>query len=57
MRVADVIEQYLGSLENPQLIVYRIRPNRVRFMREWALEYMNVPLESAENAAESPSDS
>jgi general stress protein 26 len=40
-----LLRQYLGSLDNPQLIVYRIRPTHVRFMKEWALEYMNVPLE------------
>jgi general stress protein 26 len=40
-----LLRQYLGSLENPELIVYRIRPNRVRFMREWALDYHEVPLE------------
>jgi general stress protein 26 len=40
-----LLRQYLGSLENPELIVYRIRPTRVRFMREWALEYNEVPLE------------
>ena len=34
-----LMRQYLGSLDNPQLIVYRIVPNRVRYMREWALEY------------------
>jgi len=39
-----LMRQYLGSLDNPQLIVYRIRPNKVRFMREWALEYHDVPL-------------
>jgi len=39
-----LLRQYLGSLENPQLIVYRMRPVRVRFMREWALEYHEVPL-------------
>ena len=37
-----LMRQYLGSLENPQLIVYRIVPSRVRFMREWALEYHDV---------------
>src|SRR5437870_1174899 len=47
-----LLRQYLGSLDNPELIVYRIRPKRVRFMREWALEYMNVPLESAESSAD-----
>ena len=39
-----LLRQYLGSLENPALIVYRIRPNQVRFMREWALNYHDVPL-------------
>jgi general stress protein 26 len=39
-----LLRQYLGSLENPELIVYRIRPSRVRFMREWALDYHEVPL-------------
>ena len=38
-----LLRQYLGSLENPALIVYRIRPNQVRFMREWALNYHDVP--------------
>ena len=39
-----LLRQYLGSLDNPQLIVYRIEPTRVRFMQEWALEYHEVPL-------------
>lgn len=38
-----LLRQYLGSLDNPQLIVYRIEPNRVRYMQEWALEYYEVP--------------
>lgn len=38
-----LMRQYLGSIDNPALIVYRIVPSRVRFMREWALEYHNVP--------------
>src|SRR5712692_6875870 len=41
-----LLRQYLGSLDNPQLIVYRIRPVRARFMREWALDYHEVPLGS-----------
>ena len=48
-----LLRQYLGSLDNPELIVYRIRPNRVRFMREWALEYHEVPFESAGSSTES----
>jgi len=38
-----LLQHYLGSLDNPELIVYRIQPNRVRFMQEWALEYYEVP--------------
>ena len=39
-----LMRQYLGSLDNPQLIVYRITPTKVRYMQEWALEYYDVPL-------------
>lgn len=39
-----LLRQYLGSIDNPMLIVYRIDPTRVRFMREWALEYHDVPI-------------
>jgi hypothetical protein len=46
--------QYLGRIDNPELIVYRIRPTRVRCMREWALDYLAVPSESAEQAAGPP---
>lgn len=38
-----LLRQYLGSIDNPEFILYRIRPNRVRYMKEWALEYINVP--------------
>lgn len=41
-----LMRQFLGNLDNPQLIVYRIRPSQVRYMQEWALEYYDVPLES-----------
>lgn len=37
-----LLQQFLGSLDNPELIVYRIVPQRVRYMREWALEYYEV---------------
>lgn len=40
-----LLRQYLGSLDNPMLLVYRIMPNCVRFMREWALDYHDVPLD------------
>lgn len=40
-----LLRQYLGTIDNPELIVYRIRPTRVRFMQEWALEYYEVPIQ------------
>ena len=39
-----LLRQYLGSPDNPELILYRVRPKHVRFMREWALDYFEVPL-------------
>ena len=39
-----LLRQYLGTIDNPMLIVYRIVPKQVRFMREWALEYHEVTL-------------
>ncbi|MCG8584028.1 MAG: pyridoxamine 5'-phosphate oxidase family protein [Pirellulales bacterium] len=40
-----LMQQFLGSIDNPELIVYRIEPRQVRFMQEWALEYHDVPLD------------
>src|SRR5438105_12747241 len=37
-----LMRQFLGTLDNPQLIVYRIRPTQVRYMQEWAIEYHEV---------------
>ena len=39
-----LLRKYLGSLSNPDLLIYRITPTRVRFMKEWALHYHEVPL-------------
>lgn len=39
-----LLRQYLGSPDNPDLIVYEILPVRVRYMREWALEYYEIGL-------------
>src|SRR5262245_27985592 len=39
-----LLRQYLGTPDNPELVVYRVLPARVRFMREWALDYHEVPL-------------
>lgn len=40
-----LLRQYLGSIDNPALVVYRIDPLQVRYMKEWALDYHDVPLE------------
>jgi uncharacterized pyridoxamine 5'-phosphate oxidase family protein len=40
--VNPLLPGYLGTIDNPELIVYRVVPERVRFMREWALEYHEV---------------
>lgn len=39
-----LLRAYLGSIDNPELIIYRFIPSHVRYMREWALEYFEVPL-------------
>src|SRR4051812_37544309 len=39
-----LMRQYLGSIDNPQLVVYRIAPSSVRYMQEWALTYYDVRL-------------
>lgn len=41
---SPLMRQYLGSIDNPALIVYRISPSNVRYMQEWALEYYDVAL-------------
>ncbi|MDB6140099.1 MAG: hypothetical protein JWO94_3171, partial [Verrucomicrobiaceae bacterium] len=46
-----LLRAYLQSIDNPELIVYRIVPNRVRYMKEWALEYHEVPVKQADMAA------
>jgi len=40
-----LLRKYLGTIDNPELIVYRIRPTRVRYMKEWALQYHEAPIE------------
>jgi hypothetical protein len=40
-----LLRAYLKSIDNPEFVLYRIVPGQVRFMREWALEYFDVPFE------------
>ena len=37
-----LMQHFLKTIDNPDLIVYRITPTRVRYMQEWALEYHEV---------------
>jgi general stress protein 26 len=39
-----LLRSFLGTIDNPEFMLYRIVPTRVRFMREWALEYHDVGL-------------
>ena len=39
-----LLRQFLGSMDHPDLIIYRIEPTQVRYMQEWALEYYEVPI-------------
>jgi general stress protein 26 len=39
-----LLRGFLGSIDNPEFVLYKVNPDRVRFMREWALEYHDVPL-------------
>ena len=39
-----LLRNYLGSPDNQMLIIYRIEPTQVRYMKEWALEYHEVTL-------------
>ena len=39
-----LLRQFLGTIDNPEFTLYRVVPERVRFMREWALEYYEVPI-------------
>ena len=39
-----LLRAYLGSIDNPEFLLYAVVPERVLFMREWALDYQQVPL-------------
>ncbi len=41
------LRNYLVNVENPDFILYRVVPTRVRFMKEWALTYREVPFKQA----------
>jgi general stress protein 26 len=40
-----LLRAYLKSIDNPEFLLYVIHPVRVRYMKEWALQYHEVPLD------------
>jgi general stress protein 26 len=47
---------HLGSKDSPDFILYRVLPSRVRFMKEWALTYREVPFNRVGKASEAPAE-
>ncbi len=41
-QATPLLRAYIPSADDPRYVLYRIDPVRVRFMREWALEYFEV---------------
>ncbi len=37
-----LLRSFLGTIDNPEFMLYCVTPTHVRFMREWALEYHDV---------------
>lgn len=42
---SPLLRAYLKSIDNPEFLLYVVRPLRVRYMKEWALQYHEVPLD------------
>lgn len=42
-----LLRSFLQSIDNPEFMLYRIEPEKVRFMREWALEYHEASIDKA----------
>jgi general stress protein 26 len=42
-----LLRNYLGSIDNPELLIYKVVPGKVSYMQEWALEYHDVPMKQA----------
>jgi general stress protein 26 len=39
-----LLRMFLGTIDNPEFVLYKVTPSRVRFMREWALDYHEVAI-------------
>ncbi len=44
------LRQYMVSSDNPDFILYCVVPTRIRFMKEWALTYREVPFKQLKPA-------
>jgi general stress protein 26 len=42
-----LIPRFLGTIDNPEFMLWRVRPERVRYMKEWSLDYHDVPFPSS----------
>ena len=40
-----LLRAYLKSIDDPEFLLYVVRPTRVRYMKEWAVQYHEVPLD------------
>jgi uncharacterized pyridoxamine 5'-phosphate oxidase family protein len=39
-----LLRRYFEDVDDPEFILYEVRPERVLYMKEWELEYQEVPL-------------
>ena len=39
-----LLRKYFMDVDDPEFILYEIRPERVRYMKEWELEYKEIAL-------------
>ncbi len=39
-----LLRKYFRDVDNPEFVLYEVRPERVLFMKEWELAYKEVPL-------------
>jgi len=40
----ELLARYFESVDDPKFVLYEIRPERVRYCKEWGLGYEEVPL-------------
>ncbi len=42
---SPLLQQFLPDVNDPQFVLYKVEPTQVRYMKEWALAYFDVPIE------------